>query len=78
MSQFNHLVSFLTVSSNNLKKDLGFIFIITIIFVTIFGTSQFAQAQAPALPMAVEVAPFYWSEDGFGIDVLKGFGFPLQ
>jgi hypothetical protein len=26
--------------------------------------------------MAVEIAPFYFSEDGFGIDVLKGFGLP--
>ncbi len=32
---------------------------------------------APALPTAVRVNPFYWSANGFGIDILRSFNLPI-
>ena len=32
----------------------------------------------PALVAAVKASPFYWSEDGFGIDVLRSFERPID
>ena len=52
---------------------------ILIIFalITLFSLNQ-AYAAAPALPTAVQVSPFYWSEDGFGIDILNSYELPLD
>ncbi len=33
---------------------------------------------APALPTAVRLNPFYWSEGGFGIDILRSFNLPID
>ena len=56
------------------------IFSITIVILVavsiIFSSNVFAAA--PALPTSVQAAPFYWSEDGFGIDILRGFDLSID
>ena len=56
---------------------MKFIFVVVFILSigVIFSTSAFGAA--PALPTAVQVSPFYWSEDGFGIDILRAFELPI-
>lgn len=56
-----------------------FLFTAILVGTLVFG-SAFAEESkvAPALPTAVAADPFYWGEGGFGLDVLKGFGMPLD
>ena len=39
--------------------------------------SSYAETQAPTIVMATQADPYYFSQGGFGIGVLKYYGFPL-
>ena len=51
--------------------------VLPIIFASFFVSSAFAESK-PALATAVSANPFYWSEGGFGIDVLRSFQVSLD
>jgi len=58
-------------------KIKNYIIFFSIFLIALFSFNQ-AYAAAPALPTAVQVSPFYWSEDGFGIDILNSYELPLD
>ena len=57
--------------------DFKLIFILPIIFAITFS-SAFAEEQLPATVIAVEAEPYYFSEDGLGVGILKYFERPLD
>lgn len=54
------------------------LFSLSLIFLFFTFTSPNAFGAQPALPASVQIAPFYWSEDGLGIEILKNFNLPLD
>jgi len=57
-------------------KFFSITIVILVAISIIFSSNAFASA--PALPTSVQAAPFYWSEDGFGIDILRGFDLSID
>ena len=51
--------------------------IFAIFSISLFSLNQ-VYAADPALVSAIKADPFYWSEDGFGIDVLNSYEQPLD
>ena len=55
-----------------------FLLILLVFSGIVFSTSAFADDQVPGIVTAVEGDPFYFSEGGFGIGILKFFERPLD
>jgi len=58
--------------------NFKFYFLLPVIFTTVFVSSVFADDQVPGMVVAVEGDPYYFSEGGFGFQILKYFNRSLE
>ena len=61
----------------NSTFTLGILFSVTIICIYLYLPDIYAETQVPGFVVATQDDPYYFSEGGFGIGILKYYGIPL-